>query len=424
VTAVRRSTSDSRSQPAAAHILPRLGALEALLRKCDGWVEQYVEHFDLFSWSTTAERYRRRKAFAEAALYLYVAHRFGDDDRSLPRLKSLVVDRVNAPRYCELVARHPREFDLYSLGPLYVSVTGTLDARVAATIARVLDGRAVWAVPRRPSHLLGLWHFCTAYGYRAIPIDLRSALRCTSLDRPPGPVEWTLEDAYALTHVVMFHANFGVPHRGFPRRALPYELGDLLDGLILRFMAERDLDIVLELTAAGVLLRQMRPSVAALALDWANSVAAPHGYVPHREGASVAGGGPRTWSDNYHTTLIAGSLLRSLLYDWPHMALRLRSNPLDDASLAPDEALALGQALACLANYELGRGAGLLQDLLGTAVQRNFARLYFSAVDFVRAQRTGEGDFGFRTDDPYRRNASSDEADRCRSLLAAVPTLS
>src|SRR5205814_2908846 len=136
---------------AVRHIAPRLDSLERLQRLCDRWIGRHTEQFDLFTWHTTAERFRRRKAFAEAAFYLYVCHPLGDDDGELQELRTLIVDRVNDPRYGALVARHPRDFDLYCPGPLYVSARGELGDGTTAALTDILRSRAIWAIPRRPS---------------------------------------------------------------------------------------------------------------------------------------------------------------------------------------------------------------------------------------------------------------------------------
>src|SRR5690348_7884106 len=95
LASVHKAVRADLTAAAIMHLEPRLPMLARLQNLCDNWIEQYAERFDLFVWQTLAERYRHRKAFAEAALYLYVAHPFGDDEHALSKLHQLVTARVN-----------------------------------------------------------------------------------------------------------------------------------------------------------------------------------------------------------------------------------------------------------------------------------------------------------------------------------------
>lgn len=394
-----------------------VSALADIRAVADGWIARHADQFDPFVWTDLDERHLRRKAFTEAALYLYVADELGAGDAA-PALRDLVVDRANDPRYHHLVRRHPREFLKYSHPMSYAKARGVLSADGAAVVEGVLDGQTPWAVERVPHRLMDLWHFCTVYGYDRCPFAPDELLRLGTLNYPPDVVEADLSDAYALTHNLLYYHNFGVPHPSFPSDPAPYDLGEALTGLVLRFMAADNCDVVLELLVVGVLQRQLPPDLVGIAVSWIAERAGRRGYVPGPEQEDPAvdveswGEAEREWAQHYHTNLVAATAARAMTRAWPaFLGSDAASNdPRTDA----EDVARLGRLLATLADYNLQSAARQMAGLARSPVVGDgaYAAVFADAVAFLRRQEAGTGHYGFWTDEAemYRALGNDPEA--------------
>lgn len=435
--------------------------LAELVVVTDEWIDANAARFDPIDWETAEVRHLRRKAFTESAIYLYVADRLGDEVVAR-NLRELVERRVNDRRYRHVMLRNQRQFLKYAYGPAYAEDAGFLAPETANAVDSILDSRTVWATERTPYRMMDLWHFLQLYGAPVRNFELDAILPTSSLANPADVVEATVKDAYALTHDLLFYHNFGAGHEAFPDEPAPYDLEATITGLTLRFVAEGDLDLALELVLAGVLQRQIRPGlvrhVVSLALDEARSL----GYVPGpdrdedpgidrgseqssgpaetrdaAESESATDGEPsisdaeRAWRKHYHTNLVAGTAARVVATEWSDF-LDARADADAGREVSADEERRLGQLLHALSEYDLSSAAEQMADLAGSPVAQTYEDAFGSAVEFLRRQRAADGTFGYwedeRTlyvgkggdDEAFRRDLLRPTAERCERALDAV----
>lgn len=380
----------------------------SILAIADGWLDERWEQFDPFAWLSSAERYARRKSFAEAAIYLQVAAAHGERDVA-PRLRDLLLDRTSHRDYAELVRRYPRHFLLFSSPILYAASQGALTRDLASAVEEVLSGATVWATERPPHRMMDLWNFCTAWE-RAWPLGaVEDLLRLSAVGLPLDPIEANLRDAYALTHNLMFLYNFGVPGPGFPGE--PVELSDIGDNLekslvllTLRFLAELNGDVVLELLMAGAFQRRLPIGLTRLVLGWMDVQVKCHGGIPgpkqddeHR--LAVDDPNFQTWYADYHTTLVAASTLRTLRRDWD--VIGERANEDLAGTWDPIVAQRVGEALNRLHRYELPLGIAQLHELLDQRPDQLVDAALEAAVAFLQRQQTASGGIGLFPDEKH-----------------------
>lgn len=388
----------------------------------DEWVTDNRRRFDPFGWTALEERSLKRKAFTEFALNLYVARGVGDTYPSSDP-HDMVVDRVNDRRYRHLIRRNPRDFLKYSYPLTYAKARDSLTEETARAVESVLDQPTVWSVERVPFRLMDLWHFCRIYGYEACPVERDAVLALGSLNHSPHVANATLSDFYAITHNVYYWHNFGVEHPSFPGETAPYDVETVLVGGILRYIAADNCDIVLELLLAGVLQRQLPPSLVRLALAWVREAASQPGYIPgpDEEPAEIPSGdlhswGPedREWARHYHTNLVGATATRVIetRTDWPELARQTEGPPRQPSDWV--DLLRLGQLLDTLSQYNLDLAARQLNDLAETSFRDPYAAVFEASATYLRQQKTQTGQYGFWTDEEavYSSHGKSRDAFR------------
>jgi hypothetical protein len=381
-------------------------ALDDIESVADEFLVTHTERFDPFNWSELDSRHIHRKAFTESSLYAYTLDVF-EETGTATELRDLVVDRTNDRRYRHLLLRNPHEFIRYSLPVGYLDAIDELDDSMAAAIDSILDRRTVWSVERQPYRQLDLWHFCQLYGYEDCPLDRDHILSASCLEYPPHPIEAELEDAYAFTHDLLYYHNFGLSHPEFPDEPAPYEHDDVIAGLILRYMADDNCDITLELLLVGVLQRQVTPELVGLVTSWVRQQGRTNGYIPspaqlplgedHDEDIEAWSSTDHEWAENYHTNLVAATTTRVINSSLDGLGPQSEAGPLTQTEIR--DALKLGQLLDTLSEYDLERAAHQLGELADSPVRERFPTVFETCVEYVRNQRTPDNEYGYWTDE-------------------------
>jgi hypothetical protein len=415
--------------------------LEALERTCTTWLEANADRFDPFpdagaDLSTVSVR---RKAFSELAILLYVRDRLGEE-RTVPRLRSLYVKRVNDPRYVELLRRHPERVLLYASALSTAHAGGLLHDDAHTALAAALDEPLVWNTERTPFRELDLWHVCQLSDQTKPAFDVNACVGRGCLGTPFDVVTASSSDVYALTHTVFYYYNFGVACPGFPTAPIPvaFDLERTISGLILRSVAKNDADLVLELLLAGTVSGQLCPEVRDVALRWVVA-SSTEGYVPGPSGTTCENASKdgdeefRRWARHYHTNLVAAMTATVMRHAERTAPETVRSEQRVGA-IATDELLALGELLESLHEYQLADAAVLLSSLADKPIAQEYSALLDAGASFLRRQEDGTGTFGFWADERvlFEANggdpATFDErfltpvSDACREALAKLET--
>lgn len=428
----------------------------------DDWFSEYREFIDPFNWEEAEKQYFRKKAFLEVSCYLLNALGVAGE-RPLPEIHDLIIDRVNDRRFGELMLRSSHELHHFYPPFIYAGYVDEIDPKTVNRLEKAIDHGAFWDAERvqyrQQEYCFMFKLFSAVFGFTQDVYDAEAALENSLLENQPNVVRGYLTDSYCLTHDVIFYKNhFGACSEAFPDEPAPYDISALLRGLILRYMAEDNCDIVLELVLAGILQRQISRQMVQLVLSWVWEKVDGREYVPGPDpGKTAIANLPEiddtsleldhgdedkwdyetereeVWGENFHTNAVAGMTARFIARDWDELEQRPSDHSMADRSYRRD-VTRLGQVLHSLSKYDLHDAARQLKALADSPVLTEFEEATRDAVSYLEDQRTLDGDFGYWTREEilYTNAGNSPESfqtdlvdpisEACEAALDAVDT--
>lgn len=423
----------------------------------DDWIDDHAHYIDPFDWEDSDERYWRKKMFLESAGYLLNARGKGGEN-PLPAIHDVVVERTNDRRYAHKMLRSPRDLHHYAVPVLYAKYVDELEAETASALERTADLGAFRLAERLPMRRLEFWalsrYLSALFGGEYDWYDPEAVLESSILHNQPNVARSTIADAYCLTHDVLFYNNYlGVCDAAFPDEPAPYDATTLLRGLILRYMADDNCDIVSELLLSGVMQRQLSRQTVRLVFSWLLEKSEAKGYVPGpklKKGQVMSNMSLDTpdlddfgsrwdydsreeavWGKNYHTNVVAGTTAHFIRRDWEHLDDRPGAHSITDDSFRRD-VCRLGEMLKSLGEYDLESGARQMTALAGSPVRTEYRAVFDQAVEFLADQRTRDGEFGYWADEEvlytnagnppesFRTELVAPVSETCREALDAV----
>lgn len=229
-------------------------------------------------------------------------------------------------------------------------------------------------------------------------IDVNTVVSRSSFTQPPDIIHSETEDAYALTHDILFCFDFGVENYTIGSQ-LRIDEESILTGLILRYISTGHTDLVGELLLTGVITDQLPLDVIQFAVEWLWSVTEERGYTPGPDSLSGVNSSsdpessleaiPESWKQNYHTTLVAG------------ITGRVLSDRGISGSGSDKEKLLhlLGATVDAFAGYRLREGAEYLQQASELAIPQSLSPIVRRLIEFLEGQRRNDGKFGYWPDE-------------------------
>lgn len=393
-----------------------------LISVVNSWLSDYIEYIDPKNWDDVDKHYYRKKAFAELSSYLLNARGVAGE-QPLPEVQNLIVDRVNGRYFPHLLSRSPRELHHFAIPFIYCEYIDKLNESAEKQLENVVESGAFKAAERVPfrqiEYCFILKCFSHQFGHTANLYEEEEALENSVLNHRPNTIRCKLPDAYCITHDIFFYDNcYGIFPEIFPDEPTPFDIDSLLRGLILRFMADGNTDIVLELVCAGVLERKISRQMIQLVLSWLFETITD-GYVPgpkfdktgllrsldvvedsmelnsdNAKPGAKTGRDEEEWIKNFHTNVVAGMTARIIKRDWAEIDSRPMDRSFADESNRRD-ITRIGQLLQSLSDYDLLTGAQRMKRLSQSPVIVEYEAVCRDAIDFLQEQQTVEGPFGF-----------------------------
>lgn len=425
-----------------AFVSPENVASEArrLAKQVTEWQDDRVHEYNPFVWADKEKRRIRRKAFAEASVYLHLLSNFGKLDWA-PNLTDLVVEVVNDRNYFELLPRKPELVLKFGYPFVFAYEMDELGPEAEEVLDRTIAGRTPLARERVPHRQLDYYYFLQHLDYEFDAYDPDTIIEYSNARFQPDVVEAKTRQIYSLTHNVMYYTNFGFESEKFPDTVVPYDMETTLTGLTLRLMADNDTDAVVELLLCGVIQRQMAPSFVRFVFSWLREVSRDNDTVPG-PGLQDVGASTRDqidpelaseslgdwdddteeWVQHYHTAVAAGMCFNALERDWEDLVESGPARRLDHEAHA-DDLMRLGELLRQLSVYDLEDAAATLKEVAGTPAAEAYDDVLEIATDFLERQRTHDGHVGFWTDERYLYvNGDYGDADDFESEMMAPCT--
>lgn len=264
------------------------------------------------------------KVAVEAALLLLVGHRLTPwrHELSAPadRLAAVLAPRLRSQRNLQLVMRHPAMAASLGLGHAILHSIGMPDDGFQQVFARAIDSAQAAAVERLPYRWME-FSWMRALGGDGPVAEHQHQIPGSTVGAHSHPLFLSGDDAYAITHALMFLGDFGCRRiTELPKWPLTQTLEDIAAWQV----ADGNLDILSE-ALLGLAILDARPSpyirhiFQVVLATWDELGFLP---CPSFRGADFAArsGIQRkayAFEHTYHTTFVAGMfcavlLLRSL----------------------------------------------------------------------------------------------------------------
>lgn len=360
-----------------------------LLLNAQKWIQCKYSNFDPLIWEEKKAAYTRRKAFAELAIYAYVLNA-GRKSNFDNELNQFIIDIANSDKFHQLLYRSPRQILLYSAPIAYAIALKQATSETVACLDNVIKCPQAVSVERSAHRLMDLWQFLTLVERCPNWLSAKEILQFSCLSHQPSAFDCTLSEAYALTHNVLFLKNFGVRDPRF-KNSWDIELNQKNMSLIIaRFMYEENSDVVLELTMALGLLGQLNGDDCRLILDWIKERNGNRDYIagPRFDPDSEIkySGLDQEWVTNYHTTLVAISmLLLTEKYGW----LSNKKPPaLFDTTI--EDVIRWGEAISLINRYEIPKAIAIIDSVNNwTDFSKSVAQITCKYLRGITNNKTG-----------------------------------
>ncbi|NMH66668.1 DUF6895 family protein [Shewanella salipaludis] len=365
------------------------------------WLDEHVECFTPTVADSPKAIDYRRKAFGEAGLYLYVADKY--PAFSGPTLLQQHYWQVlSSPAYLELAHRNPATYGLYAFPVAVAKSLGRSNSKLDQYFESTYQSRHLRSIEMPPFRLLDNLFFARIYDLAKMPYAADDVMALTNIRRLPDLIMADETQAYALTHNIFYLTGMqqGQDFLGlnpeFDRSHL-----QALEGLFVRYMANNNLDLALELLMCLILTGLCKKWHLQYALELVEKnlldgcivpgPGTPDGFELLQESSQ----GFQTWVKHYHTMLVAG------------MAFRLAAAHLQDiwqegSSLQHFAAYGCGQVLRLLHDYNLPLALTVLKTLeqhLPDIKELELEYLLELSIDFIEEQKQADGSIGFYYDE-------------------------
>lgn len=262
------------------------------------------------------------KILIESALLVLVGHRVARNEPKLAaaveRLGTALERHVRSPRNKFLIMRYPEMCASVGIGHAILTHTGSVDIDFDAVFRSALHTGHAAGVERLPYRWMEFSWLNQLVDPAHVP-DWRLHIQGATISSPTHPIFMSGDDAYAITHALMFLGDFGL------RAVQEIDSGFLskqLQAIIAWQLADENLDIAGE-GLLGHAILDLEPTLAvtlgieSLLATWDDLGFLPCPSFRADEFAGLGGTARRAYAfeHTYHTTFVAGLLCGVLLLE-------------------------------------------------------------------------------------------------------------
>lgn len=374
--------------------------LEKRINKIDNWVDRNLSCFQPLVADCPKGTDYRRKAFGEAGLYIYVAAQY-EAFGSPTALVESYWQTISCNDYLDLARRNLSTYGLYAFPVAVAKSLGKSTEKLDAYFEDTYLSTHLRSIELPPFRLMDNLFFAKMYGLSEMPYSVEEVNKLTNMNRLPDPIQCDEAQAYALTHNIFYLTGMKVNHDFL---GLEPTYGHLqlqaLEALFVRYMANNNLDLALELLMCLILTGLCKRWHLQYALDLVDKNLIDHTIVPGPgepegfEKLSETSDEFQTWVKHYHTMLVAG------------MTFRLAATHIDSIwargpSLSYFAAYASGQLVRLLNDYNLPLALTVLKTLeeqIPDIRRLDIEYILTFSLRFIEQQCQADGKVGFYYD--------------------------
>jgi hypothetical protein len=343
----------------------------------------------------------RRKSFGEAGLYLYVADKY----KAFSGPGALEKDYwkvLSSTAFLELAHRNPATYGLYAFPVAVAKSLGESNPALDSYFQQTYLSTHLRSIEAPPFRLLDNLFFARIFDLPQMPYSAKDVMELTNVNRLPDLIMADESQAYALTHNI-FYLTGMLQGQDFLDLKPEFDQSHLmaLEGLFVRYMANNNLDLALELLMCLVLtgLCKKWHLQYALALVDKNLIddvivpgpGTPAGFEQLQESSEKF----KIWVNHYHTMLVAG------------MAFRMAASHLDEIwQTGPDlnhyAAYGCGQILRLLHDYNLPLALTVFKTLephVADIHQLDLDYVLEHSIEYIEQQKQDDNSIGFYHDE-------------------------
>lgn len=264
--------------------------------------------------------FTRTKVAAETSLLLLAAHRarLGPAvDATVRRIGTRLASAARSPELLTWVRLRPHILPELSVPHLVLATLGLPDSAFSTALVRAAEATSVAPTERLPwKQIERCWQH--AMGAPVPVAPLAPHLAATALAARQDALFATREEAYAFTHALIYHTDFGTRQPPAPRPAA--EIAEDAAALLARCLDEDDFDLAAEALFTWPYLRLPWDATAAFGLHVLRAVDGEVGFLPsmtlsgeHFAGLTGAAARRYFYAESYHTAYVMGLLTAATL---------------------------------------------------------------------------------------------------------------
>ncbi|NMH66667.1 DUF6895 family protein [Shewanella salipaludis] len=286
------------------------------IKGIDLWLDNHKEFFNPYNISDKDTTFLYRKSFCEYSLYLYVCDKHGIKDKS-HELKTQFLDHLNDDRFLQLAKRHRELFLAFGLPIAIAKHLYGVTPSLSEYFTKELNSQHSRSLELVPFRMMDYVFAAQIFGDIEHIFPVKKLSKMSNYYRLPDPILADESQAYALTHNIFYLT-------GMQRKAdflalnvdFDHGVNKVLEALLLKYIAKKDLDLSLELLASLALIGHCKKwhielvfSAITQSMENDDVIPGPVGRIGD-DVKELHGDKFHHWAKNYHTMLVAAMCLR------------------------------------------------------------------------------------------------------------------
>ncbi len=367
--------------------LSKIRSCRAIAQK---WIVEHLHYCDPFLGTTQAEVLFRRKCFNELALFLMVQESFpAFESTESNTIREFIATKVNDD-YLSLAARRSETLLMFTNALAYAVESKSLSFEQNNFVRTILSSKFAWGIDGSAFRYLELLCACR-YSGAACLLSTDDVFRTSALAVAPSPIHGSRNAFYALTHAEIYRFLLK-----YPTDKDGKGLDVAFKGGMGRFLANKDMDLGLELVTASLLhTGKFEPESVLLLEATVESLLATGTMHSSVDGAAIgdfvaAVPAQTSWAKTFHVTLVAALALTAAEYFCDENAFTLNIAERENTRR-------VGEAISAFHKYHFVNGIQKIEGL--DDLNNGQSILLREITDFLIFSQRSTGQFGHLVDE-------------------------
>jgi hypothetical protein len=285
------------------------------IKGIDLWLDEHKEFFNPYKLSDKDTTFLYRKSFCEYSLYLYVCNKHEIKDNSL-ELKEQFLSHLNNDDFMQLAKRHKDLFLAFGLPIAIAKDLYGIPSNLSDYFIKEINSKHSRSLELVPFRMMDYVFAAQIFSDIEHIYPVKKLCKLLNYYRLPDPILADESQAYALTHNVFYLTGMQKCHDFLGiNTKFDHGVNKVLEAMLLKYIAKKDLDLSLELLASLALIGQCKQWHVELVFTAINQ-SIENNVIPGPVGRigddvkELHGEKFHLWAKSYHTMLVAAMCLR------------------------------------------------------------------------------------------------------------------